>query len=84
MTTDLTNHADGIAVAAAALWTARATRQAIPPLRDYLAKDALAAAYAVQTLNHQRKLTDGARRIGRKIGLTSLAVQEELEAPRGT
>jgi 2-keto-4-pentenoate hydratase len=72
MTTDLTQHA------AAALWAARATQRAIPPLRDYLAKDALAEAYAVQKLNHLRKLAEGARRIGRKIGLTSLAVQKQL------
>ncbi len=64
--------------AAQALWTARADLAPIPPLRDYLAGDALPAAYQVQSLNTQRKLASGARRIGRKIGLTSLAVQKQL------
>jgi len=40
--------------------------------------DLLAAAYRVQQLNTARKLQAGARLVGRKIGLTSLAVQRQL------
>lgn len=35
-------------------------------------------AYAVQGANVARKLADGARKVGHKIGLTSLAMQEQL------
>jgi 2-keto-4-pentenoate hydratase len=64
--------------AAHALWAARATGQPIAPLRDWLEPTALADAYAVQALNTQRKLAQGGRRLGRKIGLTSKAVQKQL------
>jgi 2-keto-4-pentenoate hydratase len=67
-----------IQAAAEALWNARATHAAIAPLREFLSVDALDDAYAIQSLNHRRKLAQGARRIGRKIGLTSLAVQKQL------
>ena len=69
---------DSLREAAATLWSARASRAAIPPLRTWLAGDALADAYAIQSLNSERKRASGARRIGRKIGLTSLAVQKQL------
>jgi len=64
--------------AAQALWEARLARAPIPPLRNYLAGDALTDAYAIQAINHARALAGGARRIGRKIGLTSRAVQKQL------
>jgi 2-keto-4-pentenoate hydratase len=54
-----------------ALGHARATRTPIPP-------DELANAYAVQSLLTQRRLSRGALRVGRKIGLTSAAVQKQL------
>jgi len=61
-----------------ALWQARATRTPIPPLRGWLAPDELANAYAVQALLAQRRLSEGAQRVGRKIGLTSAVVQKQL------
>jgi 2-keto-4-pentenoate hydratase len=64
--------------AADALWQARATTTPISPLRRWLAPDALDDAYAVQTINNQRRQLQGVRRIGRKIGLTSVAVQKQL------
>lgn len=50
----------------------------IPPIRDLLAPDDVAAAYAIQTINTERALADGRRLVGRKIGLTSIAVQKQL------
>ena len=61
-----------------ALWQARATQTPLASLRQWLAPDALADAYAVQALNTIRSQLQGARRIGRKIGLTSVAVQKQL------
>jgi 2-keto-4-pentenoate hydratase len=42
------------------------------------ASEMLATAYAVQQSITQRKLDQGARLVGRKVGLTSLAVQKQL------
>lgn len=58
---------------------ARALRTGRPcePVRDLLGED-LADAYAVQELGIQRRAEAGARRVGRKVGLTSPAVQKQL------
>lgn len=50
----------------------------LPPLRDYLAPDDLDGAYAVQALNTSFWVAKGRRIVGRKIGLTSKAVQQQL------
>ena len=72
---------------AEALWQAEHSGTPRAPLRDALdavaaassgSMDALAAAYAVQNINTQRRLATGERLVGRKIGLTSLAVQQQL------
>lgn len=65
------------------LWQAAASGQPIAPVRAQIEAaaidgDLLAAAYAVQQLVTQRRLQAGARLVGRKIGLTSLAVQKQL------
>ena len=73
--------ADGIldsAAAAALLKAAHAGRQPIAPLRERLAVTSAEAAYAVQELNTRAWLGEGRRLVGRKIGLTSLAVQAQL------
>jgi 2-keto-4-pentenoate hydratase len=54
---------------------------AVPPVRDALGAldgDTLANAYRVQQINTQRQIEAGARLVGRKIGLTSVAVQAQL------
>ena len=48
------------------------------PIRDLLEAGDAAAAYAVQQINTERALANGRRLVGRKIGLTSLAVQKQL------
>jgi 2-keto-4-pentenoate hydratase len=48
----------------------------VPPVRDQLAS--IAEAYRVQQLNTQRQVHAGRRITGRKIGLTSHAVQQQL------
>jgi len=63
--------------------TARRLREAyaegpISPLREVLAPDDADGAYAVQSINTRHWLAQGRRIVGRKIGLTALAVQKQL------
>jgi 2-keto-4-pentenoate hydratase len=51
---------------------------AIPPLRSTLAATDVDGAYAIQKLNTQFWTAAGRRVIGRKIGLTAVAVQRQL------
>ncbi|GAB2968341.1 hypothetical protein LWP59_27000 [Amycolatopsis acidiphila] len=48
------------------------------PIRDLFTFGDIRAAYAVQRLNTERALAAGRRLAGRKIGLTSPAVQRQL------
>jgi 2-keto-4-pentenoate hydratase len=48
------------------------------PIRTRLAEHDIAAAYAIQDLNTEHWLRAGRRLVGRKIGLTSTAVQTQL------
>lgn len=48
------------------------------PVRDLIGRDDLVAAYAVQELVTADRLARGAVVVGRKIGLTSAAVQQQL------
>ena len=51
---------------------------AIPPVRSLIGETDLKLAYAVQEINTRRALEAGRRLVGRKIGLTSVAVQKQL------
>lgn len=68
--------------AAARLREAQASRRPCKPVRDLIGAQDLGAAYAVQEAGTQRRLAAGARLAGRKIGLTSAAVQKQLGVER--
>lgn len=63
-------------VIATALRDAERTAHQIAPVRDQLASGE--QAYAVQEINTKARLAEGARLVGRKVGLTNLAVQVQL------
>ncbi|AJY15865.1 2-keto-4-pentenoate hydratase [Burkholderia multivorans] len=65
------------------LCEAEASRSTIAPVRGEpaaggIAPDDVKTAYAVQQANVERRVAAGERIVGRKIGLTSLAVQQQL------
>ena len=64
--------------AASRIWQAYETGETCAPVRDLIGADDVEAAYAVQEINTTRWLAGGRRIVGRKIGLTSKAVQAQL------
>lgn len=65
------------------LWQAEKSGTPLPPVREQIRREAvdgdlIAAAYQIQQINTQRRLSGGARLVGRKIGLTSVSVQRQL------
>lgn len=73
-------HASPHAIAAAAdrLHAAESFRTPTTPVRDLIGSDDLASAYAVQQHIVRARIDAGATIVGRKIGLTSPAVQRQL------
>lgn len=67
-----------VAEAAERLAVASATRTPCSPVRDLLDVADVGSAYAVQMRNIEARVAAGARVVGRKIGLTSPAVQAQL------
>jgi len=67
-----------IDTAVARLAEAQATATPCAPVRDLIGRDDVEAAYTVQTVLGRQRLAAGARVVGRKIGLTSVAVQQQL------
>jgi 2-keto-4-pentenoate hydratase len=60
------------------LLNAAATRTPCPPVRDLIGATDIDAAYAVQACGTAAKLASGATVVGRKVGLTSRAVQRQI------
>ena len=60
------------------LWDSSTNKTTTPPVRSIITATDIDAAYAVQKINIQKRIDNGERVIGRKIGLTSYAVQEQL------
>lgn len=78
-TTRLDGPVDGpVAAAARRLRSAAATGIPVAPVRDLIGRDDVAAAYAVQALLGAERVAAGASVVGRKVGLTSAAVQQQL------
>ncbi|WP_024794005.1 2-keto-4-pentenoate hydratase [Tomitella biformata] len=67
-----------IAKAADRLYAAIEAGVPCEPVRDLIGETDLVAAYKVQNQVNARKQAAGAKVVGRKIGLTSKAVQEQL------
>ncbi|MBV1934298.1 MAG: fumarylacetoacetate hydrolase family protein [Parvibaculaceae bacterium] len=79
MPNDTSQAKRGLAQLADTLYEARRTRNAIPPISSsWTGGFGVAEAYAVQEINTQRRIADGDVIVGRKIGLTSPAVQAQL------
>ncbi|WP_063040093.1 2-keto-4-pentenoate hydratase [Nocardia pseudovaccinii] len=73
---------DVVEAAAARLIRAAANRQPCAPVRDLIGSTDVGAAYAVQERLTAARLAVGAVMVGRKIGLTSPAVQAQLGVDR--
>lgn len=69
---------EAIAAAVERLATAQATRVPCAAVRDLIGTDDLPAAYAVQQGLVRARLAGGVHVVGRKIGATSEAVQQQL------
>lgn len=67
-----------LSIAADALHEARQRRRPIPPISTTYGITTLDDAYAVAELGIRRRIDAGARIIGKKVGLTSAAVQQQL------
>jgi 2-keto-4-pentenoate hydratase len=76
------HHRDPVAEAAQRLEVAARTGVPCAPVRDLIATDDVGLAYAVQQQFLRRRLGEGFRVVGRKIGLTSPAVQRQLGVDR--
>ncbi len=54
------------------------TRKTCDPIRDIIGIKDLEAAYAIQNIINRNRIAQGAKIVGKKIGLTSKAVQRQL------
>jgi len=61
-----------------ALFQAEETRAPIPPLTETAPELTIEDAYAIQGINTARRIAGGERIVGRKVGLTSAAMQRQL------
>src|SRR5580692_9227788 len=83
MTTEIDRAPEGaIRGAVARLQEAASSRRPCSPVRDLIGSTDIAAAYAVQQGVIQHRLGLGAKVVGRKIGLTSPAVQAQVGVDR--
>ena len=69
---------DLVAQAADRIASAAKGGQPVPPVRDLLGVNDITLGYAVQEELTRRRIVNGATVVGRKIGLTSAAVQQQL------
>jgi 2-oxopent-4-enoate/cis-2-oxohex-4-enoate hydratase len=75
----MTLNSQQIEALASSLWEARITQKGIPPLTETEPGLTLTEAYQISRLNFEKRCRQpGVKPIGRKIGLTSQAVQSQL------
>lgn len=74
----MTATAANIEAAAARILATYSSGVPCAPVRDLLADGDIDGAYAAQNINTDKWLAEGRRLVGRKIGLTSRVVQEQL------
>ena len=60
------------------LWNADKDKKAVSPIRQMIGETDVEAAYKIQQINVQKRVNKGEHVVGKKIGLTSFAVQEQL------
>ncbi|MBT8327084.1 MAG: fumarylacetoacetate hydrolase family protein [Bacteroidia bacterium] len=60
------------------LWNADLEKNAIAPIREVIGATDIDSAYKIQQLNVEKRIRQGEQVVGKKIGLTSFAVQEQL------
>ena len=63
---------------AKSLWEAHTYKSTIAPIREQIGETDIDTAYAIQQVNTERRIANGEVIKGKKIGLTSFAVQEQL------
>ena len=63
---------------AKSLWDAHTQKSTIPPIREHIGETDLETAYDIQRVNTERRVANGEVIKGKKIGLTSFAVQKQL------
>jgi len=81
-TLDLRAQEAAVAAAADRLRAAAASGVPCAPVRDLIGSADIALAYAVQERVNRARTAAGARVVGRKVGLTSAAVQAQLGVDR--
>lgn len=81
-TADPVARAGIVQAAAQRLLQASATRRPCEPVRDLLGTTDIALAYAVQQAQTDARIAAGTTIVGRKIGLTSPAVQRQIGVDR--
>lgn len=69
---------NNIQKAADILWESANNKEVVPPVRTIITATDIDAAYQVQQVNIERRVARGEHIVGKKIGLTSFAVQEQL------
>jgi 2-keto-4-pentenoate hydratase len=63
---------------ASLLFDSAQSKSTVPPVREIIGDSDVDAAYAAQEINIKKRIAAGETIVGKKIGLTSFAVQEQL------